>query len=74
MQRRKITTDALVWIFHERVRERFKNLKSASLAIIPEGRYGWTVLVKTRQSSNAELVAFVRTVEAELKQSYDLKD
>jgi len=74
MRRRKVTIDSLVWIFHERVRVRFRNLKSAPLAIIPEGRHGWTVLVKNRRGSNPDLLAFVRTLEAELRQSYDLID
>ena len=73
-RRRKVTADSLVWMFHDRIRVRFKNLKSAPLAIIPEGRHGWTVLVKKRQGSNPDLVAFVRTLEAELRRSYDLED
>ncbi|QUS40341.1 hypothetical protein RPMA_16980 [Tardiphaga alba] len=73
MRRKGASASELLWIIDDRVRQEFKNTKRATLAVVPDGRHAWTIVIGQR-GPQPDVVAFIRKIEAELHQQYFLEE
>lgn len=68
MVKKRISADELVWIFHERMQETMGNERLVTLAIVPDPRVGWrVVLTRFTQDHRPETVAHIRKLELALR-------
>jgi hypothetical protein len=73
VHRKRISADELVWIFHERMRESAGSERPVTLAIVPDAKVGWRViLTKFTQNHRPETVADIRKWERALRKQYAL--
>jgi hypothetical protein len=71
--KKRISADELVWIFHERMQETMGNERLVTLAIVPDPRVGWrVVLTRFTQDHRPETVAHIRKLELALRDEYAL--
>ena len=71
MPKKRISNVDLNWLITERLRHRLKRAKPIPIAVVPDKKLGWRVVVGGEQN-NALAVRKLQLIESELRLIYSL--